>query len=488
MSTTIRNPNYTPEEKKDRIGSAIQNVEDASNPVEGIFGALSGLVHGKSNRDRQIKAYNEAFAKQVDAEGKRYYARDAQGNLMSRDEEGNFTVPVQRNAAGRYQATEKNAKDVMEKKGYEPPQYTETTKADNDYTLNDIIAEVGDDPAKVREWLSKHPGYEIGDKTRAYLGETTESPKSNGGSLTGQAGELTNTNTDVDDKADEGIATNDPKKVQEAADEKADSVADQLSDKRSKYDTKQITRNIFDAYANGDFGEPGTQDAKMARNYFIMDSLLTASKNWAKRDEHYIHNLQNIVSGREATDYDTSKDEKSRWEQMRDRAQERYEQGQDTLAKSDYDTAANIGTQEQNAMAAENMGTQGMAQAAGFNQISQGNFDALTQAYASGDESQIKAAQEAALKDPVVQQQIQELQLRLQNATFDADVEAAKLANSLTQQQIAQLTQATRMLGYEGDLKQVLTSFVKDLQNGKIDAGTMAALGGMGILSKIGVM
>lgn len=296
--------------------------------------------------------------------------------------------------------------------------------------------------------------------------------------------------TESDNKADQGIINNDPQMVQEAADDKAESVADKLSDKRSKQDVHAITRNIFDAYANGEFGEPGTNDAKMARNYFIMNELLTASKNWTKRDEHYIHNLQTIVTGGVGTDYDSSNDEKSRWQQMRDKAMERYNAGQDILAKSDYETAANIGTQEQNAEAAQNMGTQGLANAAALNQVSQGNFDAMTQAFATGDPNKISEALNANIDKEITSGDLAKLGLEsakldyeFDKQSFDSRLQGLIANNSMTAAQAQLLMKKVDALGG-------IESAMKNLANGKISLDTLKnaglSVGELGILKVLG--
>jgi cob(I)alamin adenosyltransferase len=124
----------------------------------------------------------------------------------------------------------------------------------------------------------------------------------------------------------------------------------------------------------------------------------------------------------------------------------------------------------------EQAGTQGLATSAAVNQAQSGQFDPLVAAYATGDENKVQEAIDAQLKDPVIQTRLSELEKQLKEATFDADVYAANLANQMSEEQIQMLKQQARLLGFEGDVKSVLSNVIRGIQGGNLDLGDVASL------------
>ena len=59
---------------------------------------------------------------------------------------------------------------------------------------------------------------------------------------------------------------------------------------------KWQTRSVWQAWKDGEFGDPNTKDAKQARNYFLLNSLATFAQNAAERSA----NLANVYRGGQA--------------------------------------------------------------------------------------------------------------------------------------------------------------------------------------------
>jgi hypothetical protein len=112
----------------------------------------------------------------------------------------------------------------------------------------------------------------------------------------------------IGDKAPTEIAkaTTEPESTETV--KAAEEIAEQSEDKESKNKYKKASRSIWDAYLNGDFGDPDSKDAKDTRNYFILDAISSYMKNTGKD----IRNIGAIYGG---GTMDNSPNETSKWEQ-----------------------------------------------------------------------------------------------------------------------------------------------------------------------------
>ena len=107
--------------------------------------------------------------------------------------------------------------------------------------------------------------------------------------------------------------TTDPANIA-ARKEEADKVAvpskdDTPTERKAKNKYKNQSMSIWDAYYNGEFGDPDSNEAKSTRNYFIIDAIA----NFAKNTGRSIGNVGAQYSGGTIdTGHDTSK-----WEEVR---------------------------------------------------------------------------------------------------------------------------------------------------------------------------
>ena len=76
---------------------------------------------------------------------------------------------------------------------------------------------------------------------------------------------------------------------------------------KNKYRNQSMS--IWDAYYNGEFGEPGSDEAKATRNYFIVDAIANFAKNTGR-------SIGNIGAQYSGGTIDNGHDE-SKWEEIR---------------------------------------------------------------------------------------------------------------------------------------------------------------------------
>ena len=81
-------------------------------------------------------------------------------------------------------------------------------------------------------------------------------------------------------------------------------------EQKAKNKYKYQSRSIWDAYYNGDFGEPGSEEAKNTRNYFIIDAVANFAKNLGR-------NVGNIGAQYSGGTIDNNEDV-SKWSQVQD--------------------------------------------------------------------------------------------------------------------------------------------------------------------------
>lgn len=154
-----------------------------------------------------------------------------------------------------------------------------------------------------------------GDELRDVL---TNSP--GGGAVEGQAtkpGEAAMEELKEEGKLSEKteeINPTDTKQVSETVQE-AEKVAepektDTVEDKQIKNKYKNQSMSIWDAYYNGEFGEPGSEEAKNTRNYFIVDAIAKFASNMGR-------SIGNIGAQYSGGTIDNNKDV-SKWEEVRD--------------------------------------------------------------------------------------------------------------------------------------------------------------------------
>ena len=277
------------------------------------------------------------------------------------------------------------------------------------------------------------------------------------------------------DKAREGNNPPEEEKPSESVEVKAEEKAEDIADKigADKEQTRQInkaTKGIFSAIADGSLSPE-------AGSYFLMDAIMKTANNTQRRDANYINNLSRAVHGDTILAYDINNDEKSKYEEMvQNPALERANKAAAIESESNAQTSANLSSLNQEQAYGEQAGTQGLATSAAVNQAQSGQFEPLVAAYATGDENKVQEAINAQLKDPVIQTRLSELEKQLKEATFDADVYAANLANQMSEEQIQMLKQQARLLGFEGDVKSVLSNVIRGIQGGNLDLGDVASL------------
>ena len=350
--------------------------------------------------------------------------------------------------------------------------------ASKNLTFDDFLRESGGDPVKAREWLKSHPGYVPGDKTKAWL-EANPVPET-------KAEEPKNENVEGPFEPTNG---GNEKKVENAlegsdnANEAGDKVADVIgADKEQKKQIKEATKSIWSAIAGGSM-------SKESAGYFLMDAIMKQANNRQRRDSNYIENLSRAAHGDTILGYDVSNDEKSKYEtQVLDPALERANTAAGIESESNAQTSADLSTTDAKKEYAKTLSPEDKAQIAAINQVTNGTYDALTNAIANGDPDEVKKAMDAALQDKQLDTTIKSLQAQLQQGTLNADIKAAELANSLTQQQIALMQKQGVLLGAEGDLKKSLTNAIKNVSSGQLNAEDILLFMTLGSLGKLGVM
>lgn len=264
------------------------------------------------------------------------------------------------------------------------------------------------------------------------------------------------------------------------SDEVADKVADAIgADKEQKKQIKEATKSIWSAVADGSM-------SKESAGYFLMDALMKQANNRQRRDSNYIENLSRAAHGDTILGYDVSNDEKSKYETMvQDPALERANKAAGIESESNAQTAADLSTANQEQQYGEAVGPQGLAQTAATKSALGGEWDQMANAVASGNPEEVQKVMDAALKDPQLDSTIKSLQAQLQQGTLDADIKAAELANSLSQQQLNLMASQAKLLGIEGDLKGAMKSAINNLASGNIDIQSIMMLM---MMSKFGVM
>lgn len=264
------------------------------------------------------------------------------------------------------------------------------------------------------------------------------------------------------------------------SDEAADKVADAIgADKEQKKQIKEATKSIWSAVADGSM-------SKESAGYFLMDALMKQANNRQRRDSNYIENLSRAAHGDTILGYDVSNDEKSKYETMvQDPALERANTAAGIESESNAQTAADLSTANQEQQYGEAVGPQGLAQTAATKSALGGEWDQMANAVASGNPEEVQKVMDAALKDPQLDLTIKSLQAQLQQGTLDADIKAAELANSLSQQQLNLMASQAKLLGIEGDLKGAMKNAINNLASGNIDIQSIMMLM---MMSKFGVM
>lgn len=264
------------------------------------------------------------------------------------------------------------------------------------------------------------------------------------------------------------------------SDEAADKVAEAIgADKEQKKQIKEATKSIWSAIADGSI-------SKESGGYFLMDALMKQANNAKRRDSNYIENLSRAAHGDTILGYDVSNDEKSKWETMvQDPALERANTAAGIESESNAQTAADLSTANQEQQYGEAVGPQGLAQTAATKSALGGEWDQMANAVASGSPEEVQKVMDAALKDPQLDSTIKSLQAQLQQGTLNADIKAAELANSLTQQQLNLMASQAKLLGIEGDLKGAMKNAINNLASGNIDIQSIMMLM---MMSKLGVM
>lgn len=436
--------------------------------------ALAGAI--ESNNDKKVKAKADEIATKnagktaTQPDTYTHDVYDPQHNLIAKA--GDPRGTDRRNQAEKTadEAAKAQAKANFEDRfgTNETPKATETPKVAQptgrtNLTFQDVLDETGGDPQKVRDWLAAHPNYTPGDKTNAWLAanpvkEAETQPVEN----IGPVEEVSNKATE---KAVEAVG--DSSNPSEAADKVADAIG---ADKEQKRQIEKATKSIWSAIADGSM-------SKEAGGYFLMDALMKQANNAQRRDSNYIENLSRAAHGDTILGYDVSNDEKSKWETMvQDPALERANEAASIESKSNAETAADLSTAQQQAEYGEAVGTQGLAQTAAVQQALNGNFDAMANAVANGSPEEVQGMLDAALKDPQLDTTIKSLQAQLQQGTLDADIEAAKLANSLTSQQLSLMQKQASLLGIEGNLKGAMANAINNLASGNIDMQSIMLL------------
>jgi hypothetical protein len=347
------------------------------------------------------------------------------------------------------------------------------------YTFQDVLNEVGEDPKSVRAWLASHPGYKPGELTNKWLAEhpvAEEAPVPT-----------------EESKADviEPSEVEDSTENTEAAKPTEDKTVEDIvgSDKEQKKQINKAAQSIWDAVARGDM-DPQTG------GYFLMDALMKTANNKQRRDSNYIENLSRAAHGDTILGYDVSNDEKSKYEEMvQNPALERANAAADIESTSNAQTAADLSTAQTQQQYGEAVGPEGLAQTAATQSAINGNFDTVANAFASGDKSQVEAALNTELQNPQIQTQLANLEKQLKEGTLDADIMAAKLQNQMSQQQIELMKANAKLLGFEGDLKSVLANAIKNagtalssITGGGDIMQNAGSLGMLVLLAKLGVM
>lgn len=351
------------------------------------------------------------------------------------------------------------------------------------YTFKDVLDEVGEDPKAVRAWLASHPGYKPGELTNKWL---AEHPVADEVQATAQPTDaVTSTESSTEAKADVDAVT------EPVADTSENKSVDDIvgSDKEQKKQINKAAQSIWDAVARGDM-DPQTG------GYFLMDALMKTANNKQRRDSNYIENLSRAAHGDTILGYDVSNDEKSKYEEMvQNPALERANEAANIESTSNAQTAADLSTAQAEQQYGEAVGPEGLAQTAATKSAMSGNFDTVANAFATGDETQVKAALETELQNPQIQTQLADLERQLKEGTLDADVMAAKISNQLSQQQMELMKAQAKLLGFEGDLKSVLSGAIKNagaalssLSGGSDIMANAGSLGMLVLLAKLGVM
>lgn len=109
----------------------------------------------------------------------------------------------------------------------------------------------------------------------------------------------------LDNQSDEGVASD----VQEA-------IQTQVPEENKSTAYKQ-TRSVWQAWKDGEFGNPDSKDAKSARNYFLLDSLASFASSQAAQAAQ----LANIYRGGTA-DVSAYNNPQSKWAQQQSARQE----------------------------------------------------------------------------------------------------------------------------------------------------------------------
>ena len=349
------------------------------------------------------------------------------------------------------------------------------------YTFKDVLDEVGEDPKAVRAWLASHPGYKPGELTNKWLAEhpvADEVPQ--------PTDTITSEESSTEAKADVDAAT-EPVVADKSESKSVDDIVG--SDKEQKKQINKAAQSIWDAVARGDM-DPQTG------GYFLMDALMKTANNKQRRDSNYIENLSRAAHGDTILGYDVSNDEKSKYEEMvQNPALERANEAANIESTSNAQTAADLSTAQAQQQYGEAVGPEGLAQTAATKSALSGNFDTVANAFASGDETQVKAALETELQNPQIQTKLADLERQLKEGTLDADIMASKISNQLSQQQIEMMKAQAKLLGFEGDLKSVLSGAIKNagaalssLSGGSDIMANAGSLGMLVLLAKLGVM
>lgn len=416
-------------------------------------------------------------------------------NNRKKAEEKAKTIPVTKKAT-QPETTSHIIRDVNGKiiadRGDPQPNITPTTKqaapaptapAQKQYTFKDVLDEVGEDPKAVRAWLASHPGYKPGELTNKWLAEHPVEDEAPTDTSTESSAEA---NAEANAINEPAVTTEQPK----ADTSESKSVDDIVgSDKEQKKQINKAAQSIWDAVARGDM-DPQTG------GYFLMDALMKTANNKQRRDSNYIENLSRAAHGDTILGYDVSNDEKSKYEEMvQNPALERANEAANIESTSNAQTAADLSTAQAEQQYGEAVGPEGLAQTAATKSALSGNFDTVANAFASGDKTQVKAALETELQNPQIQTKLADLERQLKEGTLDADILASKISNQLSQQQMELMKAQAKLLGFEGDLKSVLSGAIKNagaalssLTGGSDIMANAGSLGMLVLLAKLGVM
>lgn len=104
--------------------------------------------------------------------------------------------------------------------------------------------------------------------------------------------------------------TNISETVKEANAEAVPTKGDSPAERKAKNKYKNQSMSIWDAYYNGEFGDPNSDEAKSTRNYFIIDSIAKFASNLGK-------DIGNIGAQFSGGTIDTNREE-AKWNEVRD--------------------------------------------------------------------------------------------------------------------------------------------------------------------------